>query len=188
MPAGTEFGVIGITETTYSRPLLIISGQIPADPGPLEFVNRIELARTRAARQFRAAAERIAVTAQKTDVIGAFFVASEILRNGHSGARNLVFLSDMRQSATPLDIETPKVISVKTALSTVEQHHLFPDLRGVDVWILGVDAAGKDVAYISSLREFWTAFLARSGAHLRAFSMMRDLPDLSHSGSKGDHP
>jgi hypothetical protein len=188
LPAATRFRVLGITEATYSRPLLILSGQIPSNPGPLEFVNRIELARTRATKQFITAAGRILVTAEKSDVIGAFFVASEIFQSAPQGERNLVFLSDMRQSATPLDIETPKVISVNAALSIVDHHHLFPDLRGADVWIIGVDAAGKDVAYVSSLREFWTAFIAKSGAHMRAFSMMRDLPDLSHPGSKGDRP
>jgi hypothetical protein len=188
LPSATRFSVIGITETTYSNPLVLLSGEIPSDGGPLTFMNRTQFARNRYAQEFKTAANRVKVTAKTSDVIGGFFIASEILQNGSPGKRNLVFIGDMRQSAKPLDIETPKVISVRDALSIVEHHHLLPDLHGVDVWIIGVDAAGKDVAYISSLREFWTAFLAKSGAHLRAFSMMRDLPDLSHPRSKGDHP
>src|SRR5207253_2879584 len=108
LPADTQFSVIGITEASFSNPLLILSGQIPVDPGPLEFVNRSELVRTRYVKQFKAAAEQIRVTAQKTDVIGAFFIASEILKKGSGGKRNLIVVSDMRQSAVPLDIETPK--------------------------------------------------------------------------------
>jgi hypothetical protein len=40
---------------------------------------------------------------------------------------------------------------------------------------------GKDIAYWQSLRNFWTAYFERCHATLRAFSMMRDTPDLTES-------
>jgi hypothetical protein len=178
LPPGTQFSVYGVTERSFSSPLALVTGLIPDDRGPLLFMNKIELARSRYAEQFRATASRVNVTARKTDLIGAFFIASEALR-GVKGERNVVVLSDMRQSAKPLDIEAPNLISVKSALGVVEREHLIPDLHGANVWILGVDASGKDIAYVASLRQFWTAYVAKSGATLRAFSMMRDLPDLN---------
>jgi hypothetical protein len=35
-----------------------------------------------------------------------------------------------------------------------EKNQVIPDLRGVEVYIMGVDRAGKDVAYWQTLRDF----------------------------------
>ncbi|HEY4360073.1 MAG TPA: hypothetical protein VGN17_03855 [Bryobacteraceae bacterium] len=180
LPAGSKFAVMAISESSFSSPRVLVSGRIPGDPGPLQFLNRINLSRTNYVAQFKTATAAVNVSAQKTDIIGGFFVASDFLR-GSTGQRNIIALSDMRQSAKPLDIETPKVVPVKTALETLEREHLIPDLRGVNIWLLGVDASGKDIAYISSLRAFWTAFCVKSGANLRAFSSMREVTDLNLS-------
>jgi hypothetical protein len=48
------------------------------------------------------------------------------------------------------------------------------------VYAYGVHAAGRDMAYWQSLRDFWAQYLERSGARLRSFSMLRDVPDLGH--------
>ena len=52
------------------------------------------------------------------------------------------------------------------------------DLKGVDVYVLGIDAATKAPAYWDSLRRFWTEYFKKSGADLRAYSMMREVPDF----------
>jgi hypothetical protein len=44
--------------------------------------------------------------------------------------------------------------------------------------VYGVHAAGKDTQYWQSLRAFWGQYFAKSGAALKCFSMMRDVPDL----------
>ena len=97
------------------------------------------------------------------------------MRNASATKRVLITLSDMRHSTKPFDIETPKVIPVAAALKSVEANRAFADLRGVDVYCLGVHAVGKDMAYWRSLREFWTQYFARSGANLKCFSMERDV-------------
>jgi hypothetical protein len=88
----------------------------------------------------------------------------------------------MRQSTKPFDIETPKVIPVAEALKAVESKHAFADLRGIEVYCLGVHAVGKDTEYWRSLREFWAAYFSRSGGTLKRFSMERDLVDFGAAG------
>jgi len=41
-----------------------------------------------------------------------------------------------------------------------------------------VDASGKSVGYWNSLRDFWLSYFGKAGAKVRAYSMLRDLPQL----------
>ena len=90
----------------------------------------------------------------------------------------LVLHSDMRQSAPPLNIEDDSTVPVATALQTVAREQLFADLSGAEVFVYGVHAAGKDVRYWQSLRQFWAAYFERCHANLRAFSPTREMPNL----------
>jgi hypothetical protein len=114
----------------------------------------------------------------ETDVIGFLLVAGEFLRESPQSRKALAIFSDMRHSAPAPNIEAPSVVPVAEALRTLERQNLIADLRGVDVYVYGVHAAEKDVAYWQSLRAFWTQYFARSGAALKCFSMMRDVTDL----------
>ena len=91
----------------------------------------------------------------------------------------LVIFSDMRHHTKSLDLETPAAIPVRFALSKVETSHLVVDLKGVDVDVLGVDGAGKQFAYWDTLRNFWSEYFKKTGANLREYSMLRDVPVLA---------
>jgi hypothetical protein len=65
-------------------------------------------------------------------------------------------------------------------LRQVEQHELVADLKGVDVYVLGIDAAKKEPAYWDSLRQFWTEYFKKNGADLETFSMMCEVLDFAH--------
>jgi hypothetical protein len=60
----------------------------------------------------------------------------------------------------------------------IQQQHVFADLRGVDVYFLGVHAVGKDVKYWQSLQVFYGDYFKACGASLRIFSVSRDMPDF----------
>jgi hypothetical protein len=49
---------------------------------------------------------------------------------------------------------------------------------GLRVYALGVDGAVKDMAYWQTLRDFWAAYLKRTGADLKSYSVLRDPADL----------
>ncbi|MGA2184919.1 MAG: hypothetical protein ABSH47_18015 [Bryobacteraceae bacterium] len=178
LPAGSRFRVMGITDQSFARPLVLLSGQIPKDRGPLEFIDQITVARKRFAVQMRQIGGTTAPKYAQTDVIGFLWVAGDILREAPVGHRVLVAFSDGRHSAPPPNIETPRLVPVTSALQLVERQHQIPDLRGVDVYFYGVHAAGKDMAYWQSLRSFWAQYFAKSGATLKCFSIMRDVPSF----------
>ena len=91
----------------------------------------------------------------------------------------ILIYSDMRQSAAPIDLEHVERVSVKHALMMVEDHQLLADLQGVEVYVYGAHAVGKDIPYWQSLQEFWAAYFERCNATLRGFSMMREIPNVS---------
>ncbi len=76
-----------------------------------------------------------------------------------------------------LNLERPALVPV-SALAKIEKRKLVADLKGVEVYVLGVDGAGKDLAHWQSLRDFWTAYFQKSGAILKTYSVLRDPPNL----------
>lgn len=54
--------------------------------------------------------------------------------------------------------------------------NLMPDLHGVDVYALGVDASGKSVNYWQTLRDFWIGYFALAGATVENYSILRQIP------------
>jgi hypothetical protein len=61
------------------------------------------------------------------------------------------------QDIPALDLERSRIVSASLAMSRAEKDRLLPDLRAVEVHALGVDGAGKDIAYWQASRDFWTA-------------------------------
>ena len=178
LPAAARFRVIGITDQSFSRPLILLAGQLPRDRGPLEFIDRVAVARKKSAADMRAVGRATPPKYAQTDVIGFLLVAADLLHQSPQARKVLVIFSDMRHSAPPPNIEVPMVVPVASALRTVEGQNQIADLRNVDVYVYGVHAAGKNVAYWQSLRAFWTQYFAKSGAALKCFSMMRDVMDV----------
>jgi len=182
LPPAARFRVIGITDQSFSRPLILLAGQLPKGRGPLEFIDQIAVARNKAAAEMRAVGRATLPTYAQTDVIGFLLVAADLLRESPQARKVLVIFSDMRHSAPPPDIETPAVVPIATALRMVERQNQIADLRSVDVYVYGVHAADKNIPYWQSLHAFWTQYFAKSGAALKSFSMMRDVADIGGSG------
>jgi hypothetical protein len=91
----------------------------------------------------------------------------------------LVIFSDMRQDTAALDLEHPRIVSASLAMSRTEKDRLLPDLRGVEVHVLGVDGAGNDIAYWQTLRDFWSVYFKKAGANLKTYTVLRELPGLT---------
>jgi hypothetical protein len=178
LPGGSRIAVSAITDRSFARPFVLLTGEIPASPGKYREYDRIVATRNRLAADLRKIGASTAPDFQSTDILGFLMAAGIAFRNTPHMRHVLVIHSDMRQSARPLDIELPTAVPVKAALATVAQQNLFADLSGVEVFIYGVHAVGKDVGYWQSLRDFWSAYFERCHANLRAFSMTREIPDL----------
>jgi hypothetical protein len=181
LPQGSRLTVSAISDQSFARPLVLLAGKIPNTPGQYREYDQIAAARRRLAADLRRIGESTAPNFPSTDILG-FLMAQGITFGNSPRMRHvLVVYSDMRQSARPLDIEHVPAVPVNVALATVAREHLFADLTGVEIYIYGVHAVGKDVRYWQSLREFWSAYFERCHANLRTYSMTRENPNLGGS-------
>jgi hypothetical protein len=178
LPPGAHITVLAITDHSFSQPYVLLEGALPRDKGPLQFQDRIAMARAQIATELRRASESSPPKFPHTDMFGALIVTADILRQS-SGRKVLVMFSDMRQSTRELDLERPATIAIVQALRIADQQRLVADLQGVDVYVLGVDASGKAIGYWDSLRDFWAAYFKKAGAVLKVYSILRDSPDLA---------
>lgn len=184
LPAGSKLTVIGITERSFSQPYILLSAELSPDPG--YFRERLASGRSQLLKAWQEKSKHLALHSRETDLCGALIVASQLLPP--DGRKNLlVIYSDMRHYTKALDLEHPDMINAKRLLSRVEKDHLIPSLKGVDVYVLGVDAADRTIGYWQGLREFWTAYFEESGAVLKSYSLLRQLPDLAVEAS-AKHP
>lgn len=114
---------------------------------------------------------------RETDVVGALVLAGQKFSNAPSGRKILIVFSDMRNTVG-VNLERPNAIRSDMALAVLAKQRLVPNLKGVEIYVLGVDDAGKSVAYWSSLQDFWTEYFKKTGGELRSYSAFRELQEL----------
>src|SRR5207245_956402 len=173
VPAGSRITVLGITDRSFAQPDILLSAELSDDSG--YFGERLQAARLHLVAAFQERAKHMHPASPKTDILGILLVAADLFRPSPGRRNVLVIFSDMRQDTPVLDLEHPKVVSASLAMSKAARERLLPDLHGVEVYVLGVDGAGKDIAYWQTLRDFWTAYFKKTGADLRSYSVLRDI-------------
>ncbi len=176
IPAGSRVTVIGITDRSFAEPYVLLSAHLDGNEG--YFQERIKAAREQLLAAWQKRSAKFVENFSQTDLFGSLVMASQVFES-RDGRRNvLVILSDMRHETRSLNLARLPVVPVKATLARVAGDNLVADLKGIDVYVLGVDAAGKSVGYWNSLRDFWLAYFDKAGANVRAYSMLRDLPNL----------
>ena len=163
---GTRLRIVGITEQSFEKPFIILDQEISKVTGYFsEKSAREKLVVINAWKNLKLEAK-----AKATDVFGALIYAS-LLFDKEQGRRKLIILSDLRNT-TPIDLETPQIISEK-AFQFSETNGLIAELRGVEVWAIGVSTINKSFQYWNSLKAFWTKYFEKAGAHLVSYSAER---------------
>lgn len=175
LPAGSKSTVIGITDNSFAQPDILLSAEISGDEG--YFKERLASARRQVAGAWTQRAARLTPASPRTDILGGLLVAGELFKQTPRARKILVIFSDMRQQTHALALESHGAIPADRLLAKVEQGRLLAVLQGVEVYILGVDSAGKSVAYWTELRDFWTVYFRRAGADVKTYSVLRDVPD-----------
>jgi hypothetical protein len=84
----------------------------------------------------------------------------------------------MRHYTRHFNLETSADLPLDAALAKADRGRFLPDLHGVEVYALGVDAAGKEVAQWDQVRQFWVAYFRKVEANLKGYSILREPPDL----------
>jgi hypothetical protein len=177
VPTNSKIAIIGITEDSFTQPYILLSAAVSDDQG--YFGERLARARQQLIRAWQRRAAQLGPNARGSDVLGALLVASALFQEAPARQRKiLVLYSDMRHVTPALNLESPAHISVDRALATVENDRLLTNLSGVEVFVLGADAAASDIVQWESLKQFWVNYFEKAGATLSRYSILCEAPRL----------
>lgn len=105
---------------------------------------------------------------------GALALAQQIFAAEPTGERRELFvLSDMRESMPELDFDAPDAVPPFPALAV--RCGTLPDLRSVEVYVLGVDGAGRSTSQWQSVQIFWRGYFESTRAELKEYSALREV-------------
>jgi hypothetical protein len=168
--------VIGITDRSFAQPYVLLSAHLDGNEG--YFKERINNAHQQLLTTWQKRSQSLVENFSQTDLLGAIVMSSQVFEPKEGHRNVLVILSDMRHETRTLNFAKLSIVPADATMRRVEREHLVASLKGVEVYVLGVDGAGKSVTYWDSLRAFWLAYFGKAGAKVRAYSMLRDLPQL----------
>jgi hypothetical protein len=178
VPGSSRVIVLGITDNSFSEPYILLSARVPDDPG--YFGEKLQAAHRQLITLWKRRSAQLQPNFKHTDILGALLTAEHIFNQSPQASRKvLVIFSDMRHSTKELDFESGRSIPSFTQLKTRPNAMPVAALKGVEVYALGVDGAGKSTDYWQSLQAFWREYFVRAGAALRDYSVLRDLPSLT---------
>lgn len=169
VPSGCRVVVIGITDRSFTQPYILLSASVGDDAG--YFGERLARARSELVRMWKKRMSRVAPAYVSTDVFGGILLAAQLFDQSSPKARKILLIfSDMRHHTADVDLESPRLVP----FVELRQKAPLPRLQGVEVYVLGVDGAGKEIPYWTSLERFWTEYFEKCGAALRRYSALRD--------------
>ena len=176
IPAGTHVTVLGITANSFAEPDILLRANMPQDPG--YFGERLAAAHGELVRAWQTRSDRLSPTERQTDILGALLVASQLLRKEPTSRNLLVLYSDMRNTTDHLNLERLRAVDVEANSTALKRHGLIADLRGVSVYVEGVDAAGLQTDQWDRVRRFWEAYFGGAGAALATYETLHETPHL----------
>jgi len=172
MQVNSQVTVLAITENSFSQPYVLLSAKTADDKG--YFGERLTAARQQILRVWHERSAHLQPNSAGTDILGSLVVAGQLLQQTPDTQRKiLVLFSDMREFTRHLNFETQSDIPMDAALAKVDEGRFLPNLKGVDIYVLGADAAGQEVAQWDRVRKFWATYFEKVGANLRIYSIMR---------------
>ena len=167
---GLDLYIIGVHEESFAKPAVILRARIKNDPG--YFGEIIAQERKKVLDQWKKVSANLKPEARRSDYLGAFRLAGEILK-GHSDSKGTVLVfGDMLQATRQLDLETPRAINQKFIDGAMKQLFI-PDLKGAIVKVYG--AGGRDEAHIDGVRAFWLTWLKACQARVETYTNLREV-------------
>ena len=178
LPVSSRVVVLGITDESFGEPYILLSARVPDDPG--YFGEKLQAAHRQLIALWKRRCTQLKPNFRHTDIFGALLTAEHIFSESPQTSRKvLVIFSDMRHSTAELDFESTRSVLSFTQLKERSITVPVAALKEVEVYALGVDGAGKPIGYWQSLKAFWSEYFESTGAALRGYSVLRDLPSLT---------
>lgn len=177
-PVSSRVIVLGITDKSFAQPYILLSARVGDDPG--YFGERLAAARRQLVATWKHRSAMLQPEFKYTDIVGVLLIAGQLFDASPKASRKiLVIFSDMRHYTRELDVESPGVVPPLAVLERKSGTIPTAHLQNVEVHVVGVDGAGKSLAYWQGLQRFWTEYFDRSRAILRTYSVLRDLPPVA---------
>lgn len=170
VPAGASVTVIGITDHSFTQPYIVLRARVPDDAG--YFGERLQAARAQITSAWKARSMKLSPQFRGTDILGTLALVNQVIaEQSGAGCEALVIFSDMRESSPAIDFEALETVPSYAILA--QRFGKLPDLKGLQVYLLGVDAAGKSLGNWQSLEGFWRDYFRHAGATVRIYSPLR---------------
>lgn len=169
--AGSWISIVGITDQSLSRPLVILEGSIPIRKGL--FGEKTEFEKKKLIKRYKVAAETLRPDYKASDVFGAIYLASNLYPQWCEEKRLYIY-SDMRHIDHRFDLQNVPVVPLHL-IQSVEKKGMIPQLEGVKVFVGGAHPIDKDARYWQSLKAFWEAYFQKAKAVLENFSINQEM-------------
>ena len=178
VPVSSRVVVLGITDKSFGEPYILLSARVPDDPG--YFGEKLQAAHRQLIGLWKRRSAQLQPNFKHTDILGALLTVEHIFNESPQASRKvLVIFSDMRHSTAELDFESGNSVPSFTQWKQRPNAVPIATLKGVQVYALGVDGAGKPIGYWQLLKAFWSEYFESADASLRGYSVLRDLPSLT---------
>lgn len=168
-----EFQLMNITNATFSDPEYVLSYRMPPRTG--YFNEEIRKHQLRLVRQFRKMCRSIPKTRPSTSLVEGLYLFSQLLQERSDLDKKLIIISDMLEFSGSF---TPHKIASKggSILEELKVQGLIPDMKGIDVYVLGASTAGLNPIVWAKVRCFWSRFFKEAGANLKCYMVQRVWP------------
>jgi hypothetical protein len=106
---------------------------------------------------------------EKSEIINSFIICDQFMRN-KTGKKTLVVLSDMMECSSEYNFDKDEVTHeyINRAMLSMRAKGRIPNLRNVDVWIVGAYAPSTEKYF--AVQNFWNRYLKETGADCRSYS------------------
>ena len=163
-----------ITERTFMNrePEYEVHFRMPAKDKIGYFGEELKKVKAGVIREFLEKWEKIPKKRPGTSLIDGNFMYAKILREHDEKLKNLIFFSDMRQCAQGINEESI-VRNGDQVVARLKADGLIPNMKGIDVWCMGVSPNGLNVFQYQKIENFWRTFFAAAQANLRCYDFGR---------------
>ena len=166
-----EIQIMLITQDTFSSPEYLLSHKMPNRTG--YFNEEIKRKKIQIMREFKKRAEQVGNNRCATSLIDGIYMFAQMCREQRLSKKILVMFSDMRQFTREIS-EDMIVQRGDKILGQLKADDMIPDMRGIDIHVMGASTAGLSLQRWRKLERFWRKFFAASGGKLKSYSIGRD--------------
>jgi hypothetical protein len=163
-----------ITAATFTKPEpeYEVHFKMPAKNKIGYFGEELRKRKADVIKEFLEKSRKIPPKREGTSLIDGNFMYAKILREQEAKLKNLIFFSDMRQCTQDIN-EQSIVRNGDQVVSKLKADGLIPNMKGIDVWCMGVSSNGLNVFQYQKIENFWRTFFSAAQANLRCYDIGR---------------